>query len=49
LARTFETELSALGPDAADETLELLDLHTSWETWDRLRHGDGEVKSQHAI
>jgi TetR/AcrR family transcriptional regulator of autoinduction and epiphytic fitness len=37
LARTFETELSALDPDAADETLELLDLHTSWETWDRLR------------
>ena len=37
LARTFETELSALGPDAADEMLELLDLHTSWETWDRLR------------
>lgn len=37
LARTFEPELSALDPDAADETLELLDLHTSWETWDRLR------------
>ena len=37
LARTFGTELSALGPDTADETLELLDLHTSWETWDRLR------------
>jgi len=37
LARTFEPELSALDPDAASETLELLDLHTSWETWDRLR------------
>ena len=37
LARTFEPELSALSTAAADETLELLDLHTSWETWDRLR------------
>ena len=37
LARTFEPELSALSAAAADETLELLDLHTSWETWDRLR------------
>ena len=37
LARTFEPELSALDADAADEALELLDLHTSWETWDRLR------------
>jgi TetR/AcrR family transcriptional regulator of autoinduction and epiphytic fitness len=37
LARTFEPELSALDSSAADETLELLDLHTSWETWDRLR------------
>jgi len=37
LALTFEPELSALGADAADEALELLDLHTSWETWDRLR------------
>ena len=37
LARTFEPELSELDTDAADEALELLDLHTSWETWDRLR------------
>ena len=37
LIRTFEPELSALDKDVADETLELLDLHTSWETWDRLR------------
>jgi hypothetical protein len=37
LARTFEPELSALDSGAADEALELLDLHTSWETWDRLR------------
>ena len=37
LARTFEPELSALDTDEAGETLELLDLHTSWETWDRLR------------
>ena len=37
LARTFEPELSALHTDAAAEALELLDLHTSWETWDRLR------------
>jgi TetR/AcrR family transcriptional regulator of autoinduction and epiphytic fitness len=37
LARTFEPELSALDADAADEVLELIDLHTSWETWDRLR------------
>ncbi|MDH4171311.1 MAG: TetR/AcrR family transcriptional regulator [Acidimicrobiia bacterium] len=37
LARTFEPELSALDTDAADEVLELIDLHTSWETWDRLR------------
>ena len=37
LARTFEPELSALDTDRADEALELIDLHTSWETWDRLR------------
>ena len=37
LARTFEPELSALDHGVADEVLELLDLHTSWETWDRLR------------
>lgn len=37
LTRTFEPELSALDADAAGDTLELLDLHTSWESWDRLR------------
>lgn len=37
LTRTFEPELSALDSESADETLELLDLHTSWETWERLR------------
>jgi TetR/AcrR family transcriptional regulator of autoinduction and epiphytic fitness len=37
VALTFEPELTALDPDAADQALELIDLHTSWETWDRLR------------
>ena len=37
LAQTFKSELSALDRDVTDEVLELLDLHTSWETWDRLR------------
>jgi TetR/AcrR family transcriptional regulator of autoinduction and epiphytic fitness len=37
LTRTFESELSALDANAAVEVLDLLDLHTSWETWDRLR------------
>ena len=37
LARTFEPELAALDTNAAAEVLDLLDLHTSWETWDRLR------------
>ena len=37
LASTFEPELSALDTDTADDVLELIDLHTSWETWDRLR------------
>lgn len=37
LKRTFEHELSALDSSAAAEVLELLDLHTSWETWERLR------------
>lgn len=41
LARTFEPELSALDADAADQALELIDLHTSWETWDRLRTWQG--------
>ncbi len=37
LTHTFEPELSSLDTDAAAEVLELIDLHTSWETWDRLR------------
>ena len=37
MARTFEPELSALDSDVAEDVLELLVLHTSWETWDRLR------------
>ncbi|MCP3935595.1 MAG: TetR/AcrR family transcriptional regulator [Actinomycetia bacterium] len=47
LVRTFEPELTALsskamtrngtGQQAAGELLELLDLHTSWDTWERLR------------
>ena len=37
LARTFEPELSALDRTARATTLDLLDLHTSWETWERLR------------
>jgi TetR/AcrR family transcriptional regulator of autoinduction and epiphytic fitness len=41
LTRTFESELSALDADAGDEVLDLLDLHTSWETWDRLRTWQG--------
>ena len=41
LERTFEPELSALDTDTAAETLELLDLHTSWDTWERLRTWQG--------
>jgi AcrR family transcriptional regulator len=37
LTRTFETELSALEPNSAADALELLHLHTSWDTWERLR------------
>jgi AcrR family transcriptional regulator len=37
LTTTFKPELSKLERDSADKALELLDLHTSWETWDRLR------------
>ena len=37
LAATFEPELSALDEAAATDSLELLDLHTSWDTWERLR------------
>lgn len=41
LAKTFEAELGALEVDAAVDTLELLDLHTSWDTWERLRTWQG--------
>jgi TetR/AcrR family transcriptional regulator of autoinduction and epiphytic fitness len=41
LARTFEPELSALSRNNRAEVLDLLDLHTSWETWDRLRTWQG--------
>lgn len=37
LTRTFEPELSGLGRSTRAETIELLDLHTSWDTWERLR------------
>ncbi len=37
LTTTFEPELAALDRKARDETVELLDLHTSWDTWERLR------------
>jgi TetR/AcrR family transcriptional regulator of autoinduction and epiphytic fitness len=37
LTHTFEPELSTLDRGTKAETLELLDLHTSWETWERLR------------
>jgi len=37
LARTFEAELSKLSHTVQSEMLDLLDLHTSWESWDRLR------------
>jgi len=37
LTQTFEPELSALDPSTKTETIELLDLHTSWDTWERLR------------
>lgn len=37
LTRTFEPELSALDRSTKAETVELLDLHTSWDTWERLR------------
>ena len=37
LATTFEPELGVLETDAAADILDLLDLHTSWETWERLR------------
>lgn len=37
LTHTFEPELSALDRGTKAETIELLDLHTSWDTWERLR------------
>lgn len=37
LTQTFEPELSSLDRAARAQSLDLLDLHTSWETWDRLR------------
>ena len=37
LIQTFESELEALDRKARVETVELLDLHTSWDTWERLR------------
>lgn len=37
VTRTFEPEISALNHSTKAEAIELLDLHTSWETWERLR------------
>ncbi|MDG1988625.1 MAG: hypothetical protein P8J19_00895, partial [Acidimicrobiales bacterium] len=37
LTRTFEPELSVLDRTTRADTVELLDLHTSWDTWERLR------------
>jgi TetR/AcrR family transcriptional regulator of autoinduction and epiphytic fitness len=37
VTRTFEPELSTLDRTTKAEAIELLDLHTSWETWERLR------------
>ena len=37
LTRTFEPELTTFDPGARAEMIELLDLHTSWDTWERLR------------
>jgi len=37
VAETFEPELSVLDRSTKGEVVELLDLHTSWETWERLR------------
>jgi TetR/AcrR family transcriptional regulator of autoinduction and epiphytic fitness len=41
LTRTFEPELSAFDRSTKTEIIELLDLHTSWDTWERLRSGQG--------
>ncbi len=37
VATTFDTELSQLDDDLRAETLEILDLYLSWDTWERLR------------
>lgn len=37
LTTTFAPELSVLDRPTRTETIELLDLHTSWDTWERLR------------
>lgn len=37
VTRTFEHELSELDRTTRANTLDLLDLHTSWDTWNRLR------------
>lgn len=37
LTQTFEPELSPLDVSTMTTAIELLDLHTSWDTWDRLR------------
>ena len=41
LATTFEPELGVLDADAAEDLLNLLDLHASWDTWERLRTWQG--------
>lgn len=41
VARTFDPELIALDTAEAGDVIELIDLHTSWETWDRLRTWQG--------
>ena len=37
VTRTFEPEISTLERSTKAKAIELLDLHTSWETWERLR------------
>ena len=37
VAATFEPELAALDRTSRAEAIDLLDLHTSWDTWERLR------------
>ncbi len=41
LSHTFEPELSTLDRSQRNDVLDLLDLHTSWETWERLRTWQG--------